>query len=611
MDFLRRLVHRVRERTGPAHAAAFLIIALTAVAWAVAAISGSGSPASAWRKLQAAREAGTDFSWRQAIRLGTWLAALVTTVVGTAALATLRWWAAGRTRPAVWTTSRPRRLRYVALVMAAIATAAALRLPLARGSMWWDELWNVRFATLGEWTSAPGKEAKQFHAWDWSRALWYYGKPTNHAVQTIPSRAAALAWQRITGSPRSSIHELALRAPVLVGGLLGIWLTAGLARRWSGDAAGVTTAWLMALHPWLLRYGVDARSYGMTVWILPFTLRAAWEALTPEGGGRWRWWWALSAGFCLLMWAHALSHAALCLALFVTGLVVIRRRNAVPEVRRALTLRLIMMTALGACAFLILFMPCLLQAICWHGKNQDGNLLTLPYLGETLAEIGSGADALANPSAWLFLLPALAGCFLPGRLAGGGRIWLAAALAGYAAFAAAVAITGGFFYHRFVIGIATVLAVGCGTALTHLRRPRLAAPAAVALLGLLWLPRLRHFTSRSYCPWRETAAVLETARQSSDGRAIIAGFGLGANMLECYLPAVRDHRRDGLSALLEEAARDGRPLYVAWAYDDYLKSVMPADVARLHDPGEFTMVSELPGIESQFDCRVARWNGPR
>ena len=594
---------------GPTHAAAFIFVTLTIIAWVVAEGNGTGSPASAWRRFTAAyRDGGGDFPWRHAIRLGTWLAALLTTAISVAALLTMRWWASGRTRPAAWTTSRPRRLRYVALVSAAILTAAALRLPLARGSMWWDELWNVRFATMGEWTASAPEKPKQFHAWGWDRALWYYGKPTNHAVQTVPSRLSILTWNRWTGARPGTINELVLRLPVFLGGLLGIWLTAGLARRWSGDAAGVATAWVMALHPWLLRYGVDARAYGMIIWILPFTLRAAWEALTPPGGGRWRWWWALAAGMCLLMWAHALSHASICSALFIAGIVVIRRQNRSPEVRRFLIARLVAMAALGSCIFFILFLPCFLQAMCWHSKNQDGNLLTLRYAAETLAEIGSGADRITNPAVWLFLIPAAVGCLLPGRLSGGGRIWLAAALAGYAAFAAIVALRGGFFYHRFVMGLAPVLAVGFGTACTHLRLPRLAAPAVVGSLALLWLPQLRLLTSRSYCPWRETASFLSEAGKASGDRAILAGFGLGANMLECYLPQVRDHRRDGVSALIEEARRDNRPLFIAWAYHDYLRSIMPEDMALLEDPGHFTTVSVLPGIEPQFDCRIARWN---
>lgn len=602
------------RRMGPVHGVVLVILVLAGLAWWVAS-GGRGSPAAAWEQFKAAREvadgdaAGGGFEWRASVRLGNWLAAVMTTLIGAVALVTVRWWGGGGTSASRWVRpSRPRRLRFTVLVLGALTMAVFLRMPLARGSLWWDELWNFRYATVGEWKAPKDGGVKEFREWDWARAFWYYGKPTNHPVQTVPGKLVEQSWRLVAGYPAGEIHEVALRLPVLVGGLAGIVLTAALARRWAGDGAGVVAAWLMALHPWLLRYGVDARSYGMTVWIVPMTLLAGWEALTPPGGGRWRWWWLLACGFCLLMWAHVLSHAALCAGLYVTGILAIRRANPERAVRARLVARLTAMAGLAACVFLVLYLPCLLQALCWGERNQDGNLLTRAYFLETLAQMGSGASVPEHPAVALFLVLAVAGCLLGRASVPGARLWMCGTLAGFGVFLGVVAVSGGYFYHRFLIGLAPVLVVGLASLVTRPRVPWLVAPAVVIGLGFLWMPSLQRLTSRSYCPWRETAAVM---RESGDGKALCAGYGLGANMLECYLPELLDWRGKPLEALLAEAEAAGKPLYIAWAYHRYHESLQPEEMKRLGDVREFTPVAQVPGIEEQYDCRVVRWNGRR
>ena len=48
----------------------------------------------------------------------------------------------------------------------------------------------------------------------WKRALWYYSKPTNHAVASLPARMSHLAWRKIARPAEShAISDFAIRLP--------------------------------------------------------------------------------------------------------------------------------------------------------------------------------------------------------------------------------------------------------------------------------------------------------------------------------------------------------------------------------------------------------------
>ena len=592
----------------PVPVAWLVLLGMVAIAWWVALANGRGVPLAAWERFRESRANGLVYDWKQAVALGTWMAAVVTTVTVLVAVVTMRWWLGGGMVPGDGVRSAGSSRTFRLLVLGAVLAALLLRLPLARGSLWWDELWNVRYATLGEWRESGGG-GMEFREWPWSRAFWYYGKPTNHAVQTVPSKLTERGWRLLRGEPAGEVHEVALRFPVLASGLGAIALVAVLGRRWGGERAGVAAAWVMALHPWLLRYGVDARSYGMTMLIVPLLLLAAWESWRVPGGGAWRWWLLLGLAMCLLMWSHALAHAAICLGLFGVGLAVIWRVNRDVAVRKLLMVRLVVVAALAACAFLVLFLPCLLQAVCWHGRNADGNLLTWDYVSRTVGAVASGEEQAGHVAVLLFLLPGLAGLLVRGRMDPLGRALCLAIVAGACLLMVVTALTGGFFYHRFAVALGPVLAIGWGGVMGWVRLPRWVVPVALLLLGLSWIPQLRVLTGRSYCPWRETAGILRAEMERPGVRTVVAGYGLGANLLQCYLPEVVDLRGRALAELMAEARRAGNRLCIAWAYQGFHESQQPAEMAVLRDPAQFRLLAELPGIEEPFDCRVVEWVG--
>jgi hypothetical protein len=205
----------------PVPVAWLVLLGMVAIAWWVALANGRGVPLAAWERFRESRANGLVYDWKQAVALGTWMA-VVTTVTVLVALVTMRWWLGGGMVPGDGVRSAGSSRTFRLLVLGAVLAALLLRLPLARGSLWWDELWNVRYATLGEWRESGGG-GMEFREWPWSRAFWYYGKPTNHAVQTVPSKLAERGWRLLRGEPAGEVHEVALRFPVLASGLGALW----------------------------------------------------------------------------------------------------------------------------------------------------------------------------------------------------------------------------------------------------------------------------------------------------------------------------------------------------------------------------------------------------
>ncbi|MDB6070402.1 MAG: hypothetical protein JWL81_1573, partial [Verrucomicrobiales bacterium] len=264
-------------------------------------------------------------------------------------------------------------------LLALLILAGALRLPLASGSLWWDELWNIKYATVGEWKQEPlNADAATFQPTSWPRAAWYYNKPTNHPVVSLPSKLGHEIWRAVTQpEDPGAFNETVLRLPVLLAGLAAILLTANLARRLAGDPAALFTAALMAIHPWLLRYGVDARSYGMAVFFIATGLTALERATHPETRRPALWWWLFGACQFFLMWSHVVAHLAVCAGLCAAVAWLILRSKS-PDKFQKLA-RLLVINALAAAFLLVAFLPNLLQALTWGERNDDGNLLTGSY----------------------------------------------------------------------------------------------------------------------------------------------------------------------------------------------------------------------------------------
>ena len=606
----------------PATAALLLLLAALAALLRSQVVSPKLLQRAAARWTAAPGPSPAPFKWEDAAVLGTHWATLAALALLALALLTLRWWhPPARSAPAL-PAPPPAPLRasraFGPALLAILVLAATLRLPLASGSLWWDELWNAKFATLGEWRQDPRHpDSPTFQPTSWARAAWYYNKPTNHPILTLPSKLSHSLYARLTHAPPGHLCELALRLPVLLASLGTVALAALLARRLAGPRAGLIAALLIAIHPWLIRYGADARSYGLALFFMTAALYALERATADPAGSR-RWWWL--AGLCqfLLMWAHVVSHFSAALALALAASFLIWRQPGPDRLRRLAQWGLINLIA--AALLLVAFLPNLLQAATWGPRNGDGNLLTPAYLRRTLSQVAAGMDPaadpgpanlphLADPGLLLLILSgavaALVGARYLLRCQTRSAVVLLAVLAASAAFLLAVNLSGFYFYHRFLLASSIPLLLLVAIGLSRARRPLL--PGA-ALLGFaaLTFPQTRLLLTRRYAPFRETAADL---RRLGGPRTIPVGYGLGSHVLQCYEPALRDIRSQSapaLQALIDEARRDQRPLLVALGYEALNRLNQPEGFPHLDDPALVEKISTRHGIEPEFTFHLLR-----
>ena len=619
--------HPAWRRWIPSLGTAALLAGLAVLVWTLRRATVTSRPlVKAKEHWAAAREgtAGASFKWEDAAVLGTHWSTLLALGLLMVALLTLRWWhppAQPASEPA---PAPPASRWFLPALLGIVLLGGALRLPLASGSLWWDELWNIKYATVGEWRQDAGNpDEVRFQPASWTRAAWYYNKPTNHPVLTLPSKAAHEVWSALT-RPESpgAFREWVLRLPVLLGGLAAIVLSALLTRRLAGARAGVIAATLMALHPWLIRYGVDARSYGLSIAFMAaavFSLERATATGTRRPG---LWWWAFGGCQFLLMWAHVVAHLAVCAGLFMAAAWLILRRQSGPRGRQLA--RLVVINAVAAALLLVAFLPNLLQAMTWGERNDDGNLLTGFYFLRTVTQVASGMEPPLT-TGWFslaglgLLLLVTAGTAM--AVAGGkvllkqrskAAVILFSVISSTLIFLLLVHLTGFYFYHRFIITVIIPLVVLVAIGLSRLPNPALPAAVLLAFAGLTF-PQTRLLLTRSYAPFRETVADLRTEAAHHPGKVIPVGYGLGSHVMQCYCPEMRDIRSDAAAALqtlIDQARRENRPLILAMGYEGLNRLNLPDGFRLLDDPALFEKISTRHGLEPEFTFHLFRLKPP-
>ena len=136
---------------------------------------------------------------------------------------------------------------------------------------------------------------------EWKETLYYYRKPNNHVLHSVLARLCWTAWQAIAPPPSWHIKEWVIRIPAWVGGVGAVCTLALLLRRCVSPLAGVLAAWLLALHPWHLRFAAEARGYSLMVCTIPIVLYL-WVRAIHEN--RWRWWLLHSASQFALVYCY-------------------------------------------------------------------------------------------------------------------------------------------------------------------------------------------------------------------------------------------------------------------------------------------------------------------
>jgi hypothetical protein len=572
-----------------------------------------------------------DVPWEADADLGLHLGALINLVLLVVLAVTSRWWSRGFSDKESLPEESQAKAKSTAswfwpLVLVAVVIGTGLRLPLASRSLWWDECWVMRQCSHGSWKpdkKNPGELS--FSPTTWKRCAFYYQKPTNHVPMSLAQKASLTTWRTFTGSSPHEFSDLAARVPALLVSAAAVALIAGLLRRWGRPGVGVVAAWILALHPWHIRYGVDARGYSLVV---PLCLSAllAGSCLLGSQGRKLRYWVWLGLNQFLWLWAFPNALLDVGIMFAILGWLLFRQQTCATD-RWAIIARLMVSHLFAAMLLLQAFLPNFMQAKRWAGQEADAHYFDQTLLLETLSQAVTGAPweitenspaaegkstssakALSGTDVTrLLLFPLLAVGFL-GLWAvsfdRGGHHWLLYGIVlSTSAFMLLTRVAESYFYPRFAMALLIPVVIGLAMCCrdlwgrsSALQRILAAGPVLAAFL-LASQPARSALLSLPYTGYRDVADFL----RAQPGNPRVACFGLGREALPVYFPNFTGVVKPAdIQAELDKARAEKRDLFLVQGYDSFHRTVVPDGFKLIDDPSLFEKVRDFPGIETQF-----------
>ncbi len=173
------------------------------------------------------------------------------------------------------------------LVILAMAVGTVLRMQRMEFSFYNDENHVYTRIIAGQWKGVPGEDGAKFDQPSWGETAFSNNTGNNAFLYSITARAVFDAWRAKNPIADGAVVEWVPRAPVLVFGVLTILVIALAGRALTGPWAGAAAAWILALHPWHLRFSTEARAYGMAMFFIALSI---WLLVRCWQTNGWRWW---------------------------------------------------------------------------------------------------------------------------------------------------------------------------------------------------------------------------------------------------------------------------------------------------------------------------------
>jgi len=589
----------------------------------------------------AARARGGNLDVLEFAVSGLWWAALANAALLVVAWFTLRHWLTTGPAPVSAALAPPARRpsgAFMAGLLGAMLLGGWFAEPRLDHSLWTDEVITVMRVVDGYWRPTEDDDSLEFRDVGWLETLWYYRMPNNHGPHSILARLSLNAWQHGHPDAPRRFDERALRRPAYVAGVAAIASAGALLWRAGYPAAGLVLAWLLALHPWHLRYAGEARGFSLVLLLVPMHLTLLLAVLHR---GSWPRWLAYGATQVALLWTYPGIVFELLLANGVAGAGVVALHRE-PADRRSQLTRWLVANVAGAMLWLQLTAPHVPQLFEW----MDGDLRYGQIAGRWLTQLGAhlylgvpwklrGASSAFNAqlvdSADGTVAPALvAGALLVGvgvvlgaaRLLRGGPMgrvlgpllllpgpltWLAAWLFG---------VHLRTWYLIFMLpSWGALLALGVTWPLVLRGRPTRGA----ALLGIVALllayavassPFREVLRTRSMQPRRESVAHTRpdmSLQAPGQARILTASFLKEPMFYDPRVVSVREVQ--DLRALMSRADREGLALYVNVGGLPAERRASPALKALVVEGDLFEEDAVFHGFLPAFTRHVFRYRG--
>jgi hypothetical protein len=235
------------------------------------------------------------------VRVYSWIASAFNLVVLAVLSFTARWWAV----PAFVKRGREAEPAFLPRwfwvgLGAAMLFLAVTALPRMNYSLNHDERYSLRRAILGTYQISESGEVSLRRV-GLRETLYYYVKPNNHVLHSLLARSSLATWRLLVRRGGPDFQEWVLRIPAYLFGVAGVGVLGLMVARMVGPSAGLAAAWLLAIHPWFLRYTTEARGYSMAMCLIPLLLLVWSSAMRRE---TWRWWFAYAAVQFALLYSY-------------------------------------------------------------------------------------------------------------------------------------------------------------------------------------------------------------------------------------------------------------------------------------------------------------------
>ena len=504
-------------------------------------------------------------------------------------------------------------------------------------SLWHDEASRTKSTMVGTFSEKDDGTFK-FKKIKWSDAL-YDSRLPNHVLQSALSKASNDIWRQLQRPGDLPFSEAALRVPSFLAGLSGVVLLALLLARLGSPLAGVLAAWILALHPWYLRYASEARGYIVVMALLPLLLIALFRAMETA---KVRWW--IVFGLCqtAMLYAYVTAvYIPLVLNLGALLLMLAWKKHGLDPLRTAS--HWLVANLLSASLFILLFLPNVPQLLAYirSEKGQGlGNKLDHLWNQNFLSHLVAGVpwtNSHLTQSNFVELLnqwSASSTFFVSGMALMSALLlfgfYRAVALGAAASLSAVVFVLppllsfaetklrGGFIYEWYLVyavpGAVALIAIALAF-LAGRARSRMGVFTSACFLVLAvgsyaaWTqPQRSLLMTESLQPYRE--AVLAT-RPSLDpnapGQEMILTAFFHAGPLVYDPRIVRCHKVSDIRGLIERAEKESKQLYFNLGYLDTTRFEHPSKYRLIEKSGLFEEVQTWQGFEPSLGMQVFRY----
>jgi len=565
-----------------------------------------------------------------------WWASLLNAALAGVLLATRSRWLRPHSAPALAALARPASpARWqLALVLLAMLALGAAAWPRLGHGLWDDEATTARNSVAGFY-QADAEGRLRFYDASWRDTLWFYD-PNNHVAYSVIDRLVSAPWRALAGEADERAPEFALRLPAFAFGLGSLAAAFLLLWRIGYPGAGVVAVWLLALHPWVLRYSSEARGYSLEMML---ALASAYLLVGALHLGRFRDWLLLGGAELMMLWTYPPTILHVALLNLVALAALFRLRGGTPDLAPQLG-RWLVSGVVAAMVLVQLVLPNLPQLAAYLDEQQRPigwrfvlSALAYFFAGEPWSW-GRRAAPQFPELARLFaerpvaLRAAVAATLLALGL-GVARLLRAASAR---ALLAPLLVLGAplmlllawlrsqelYVWHLsyFVAPLACAVGLGLSWPAAALARRPLAARLALGV-PLAYLAAFAWWTNdartalraRPLEPMRESVALTRPlAPHAPEQREVItASFSDDPYYYDPFVRRIRNVAE--LEALVRESDESGRPLFVNIGRFDLAEKRRPELLALVKKPELFEEVAVLEGFEPEHTRRVYR-HGP-